>query len=109
MNYMLTIVTCHCCPLQSGHIPSLCNASSISATAGTDFSESCIGQPATVSELQKYPKNNNLIAHNSKPRLCLLLKSSRETCMVVALLSQIKLCTAVSVVGNLPHFSFQAT
>jgi hypothetical protein len=41
--------------------------SSISATAGTDFLESCVGQSATVSELQEYPGNNCLIAHNSNP------------------------------------------
>jgi hypothetical protein len=55
-KYTLTFVS-GCCPLQS-----LGNASSISATAGTDFLESYVEQSATVPDFQGLPGNNAFIA-----------------------------------------------
>lgn len=55
-KYTLTFLS-GCCPLQS-----LGNASSISATAGTDFLESHVEQSAIVPESQGLPGNNAFIA-----------------------------------------------
>jgi hypothetical protein len=55
-KYTLTFGITRCCPLKSIPFPSLCNGSSVSATAGstagTDFLESRIGRSAIVPEFQ---------------------------------------------------------
>jgi hypothetical protein len=61
-------ITC-CCPLQNIPLPSLCNGSSVSATAGstsgTDFLESLIGRSTIVPEFQWHPRNDALLASTS--------------------------------------------
>jgi hypothetical protein len=54
-KYMLTFVTGHGRHLQSSHLPSLCNKSSVSATAGINILESHVGQFAIVPEFQRHP------------------------------------------------------
>jgi hypothetical protein len=55
-KYTLTFDITRCCPLQSTPVPSLCNGSSVSATAGstagTDFLESRVGRLAIVPAFQ---------------------------------------------------------
>jgi hypothetical protein len=56
MKYALTFGITHCCPIQSIPLPSLCNGTSVSATAGntaeTDFLESRVRRSASVPEFR---------------------------------------------------------
>jgi hypothetical protein len=61
VKYMLNFVTGHSCSLQSSPLPSSCNTSRVSATAGsttkTDFMVSHVGPSAVVPEFQIHPKD----------------------------------------------------
>jgi hypothetical protein len=58
MKYMLAFIIDRCCHLQSSSLPSLCNGSSLSATAGstagTDILESHVGESMLVPEIWRH-------------------------------------------------------
>jgi hypothetical protein len=51
-KYTLNFGITRCCPLQSVPLPSSCNGSSVSATAGSDFLESRVRRSVNVPEFQ---------------------------------------------------------
>jgi hypothetical protein len=63
---MLTFVIGHSYHFQSSPLPSLCNGSSVSATAGstarTNILELHVGQSAIVPEFQRHPGNDTFLA-----------------------------------------------
>jgi hypothetical protein len=71
-KYRLTLFICHAHPLLR-----VCNASSISATAGsingTDVLQFLVGQNMIVPEFQEHCGKDALIACNSEPTFYLML------------------------------------